>query len=535
MDTECLSFADVPGASRLFLNFLQRNPQLQRFYPTAPRTIDELAAQAGRSSFDPAIRAGVAAVLERQNRAWQAGEQTIANIERLRCGACAIVTGQQVGLFLGPAYTLYKAITAVRIASDLTSRGVDAVPVFWMASEDHDLAEVNHVYVPDASGELQRLQTTSRGGADQPVGSVVLDEDVAGLVAQLTDVVGSSPLLDAVAETYRPGRTFTAAFALLMTKLFSQFGLILLDPANPELHKLAQPTLESAAAQSDDLNRQLLARDQELEAAGYHAQVKVANSSTLLFYVKDNRRLAVHRKEGHFSANGERWSPEQLRDVIEKQPDRFSGNALLRPIVQDSLLPTATYVGGPAEIAYFAQSQVLYQNILGRVTPIWPRFSATLIEARLASWMRKYGLHFRDILQPKQKLLTALASRTMPANLKEDFDRSRELLERMFSLLLPSLQKLDPTVASAAEVAARKMQYQMEKLESSAARSQLDREQVIGRHGAALSAMLFPESQLQERTIPGIYFLCKHGPELLDQLIESYRPECQDHQAIAIG
>ncbi|HET9743060.1 MAG TPA: bacillithiol biosynthesis BshC, partial [Terriglobales bacterium] len=285
----------------------------------------------------------------------------------------------------------------------------------------------------------------------------------------------------------------------------------------------------------DDLNQQLLARDQELEAAGYHAQVKVVNSSTLLFYVKDNRRLALHRKNGHFSANGEQWSPEQLRDLVEDHPERFSGNALLRPVVQDSLLPTAAYVGGPAEIAYFAQSQVLYQGILGRTTPIWPRFSATLIEARLASWMRKYGLRLRDILQPKQKLLTALAGRTMPANLKEDFDRSRELLERMFSLLLPSLQKLDPTVASAAEVAARKMQYQMEKLETGAARSQLDREQVIGRHGATLSALLFPESQLQERAIPGIYFLCKHGPELLGQLIETYRPECQDHQAIGIA
>ncbi|HET9742622.1 MAG TPA: bacillithiol biosynthesis BshC, partial [Terriglobales bacterium] len=280
MDTECLSFADVPGASRLFLDFLQCSPQLRTFYPVAPRTIDELSAHARTRTFDPAIRAAAAAILGRQNRAWHAGEQTIANIERLRRGACAIVTGQQVGLFLGPAYTLYKAITAVRIARDLTSGGVDAVPVFWMASEDHDLAEVNHVYLPDASGELRRLQTASHGALEQPVGSVVLDEDVAGLVAQLVDVVGSSPLLDAVAESYRPGRTFTAAFALLMTRLFSQFGLILLDPADPELHKLARPTLESAAAHSDDLNQQLLARDQELEAAGYHAQVKVVNSST---------------------------------------------------------------------------------------------------------------------------------------------------------------------------------------------------------------------------------------------------------------
>jgi len=535
LDQECLPFRDVPGTSRLFLDFLAGSPQTRPFYPTSTLSLDELASQARGVSVPIERRERVAEVLLRQNRAWNARPEALSNIERLRGGACAVVSGQQVGLFLGPAYTLYKAITIIRLARELTARGVDAVPIFWLASEDHDLAEVNHAFVPDDRGELQRLETSSQGCPGCPVGTVLLGRDVAALVDQLQMLVGESETLDLVRSSYRPGKTFAGSFAELMTSLFSRHGLILIEPSDQDFHHIGAPILRAAAEHSDELTHALLSRSQELEAAGYHAQVKVTQASTVLFFLKDGKRLPIHRKNGGFSANGGQWTPDELQRQIESNPELFTANVLLRSVLQDYLLPTATYITGPAETAYFAQVQVVYERLLDRTTPIWPRFSTTLIEARLASWMRKYGLRLRDVLQPKEDFLKGLAQRTIPADIKEDFDRSREQLERSLAPLLHSLKKLDPTIEAAGEVAARKMRHQIHRLESRAARAHLRREQVLDRHATMLSSLLFPEKELQERRLAGIYFLARFGTELIDRLLEDYRPECHDHQVIPLA
>jgi bacillithiol biosynthesis cysteine-adding enzyme BshC len=525
---------DVPGPSRLFLDFLSHSPQTRPFYPTSTLSINELS-QTQRTEIPADRRQRIAGVLARQNQQWKASPQTLGNIERLRNGAQAIVTGQQVGLFLGPAYTIYKAVTVIRLARELTSRGVDAVPVFWLASEDHDLAEVNHIFIPDGNGGLRRLETASNAGEGAPVGRVVLRDDVTALAEEIRGLVGDSEILELIRSAYIPGKSFTTAFAELMTKLFSTHGLILLEPSDPEVHEIGAPLLRFAAEKAELLTAALLSRNKELESAGYHAQVKVTNSSTLLFFLKDGKRTPVHRKNTHFSINGEHWTVDEFYNRIAKHPELFTANVLLRPVLQDYLLPTAVYVAGPAETAYFAQVQVVSEHLLGRTTPVWPRFSATLVEPRLASWMRRYGLHLRDVLKPKDDFLATLAKRTIPADLKEDFDRSREQLDRLVAPLLRSLKKLDPTVAAAGEVSARKMRYQLKRLESRSARAHLQREQTMERHATLLTSMLFPERELQERHIAGVYFLGDFGTDLVDRLIIDYRPECPDHQVLSLS
>ena len=535
MDTQCLPFRDLPGIPRLFLDFLSENPQLQPFYPTSTFSLDELAIHAKTVPMAAERRQRVADVLKRQNQGWNADSAALDNVEKIRNGACAIVSGQQVGLFLGPAYTIYKAVTIIRLAREMSARGVDAVPVFWLASEDHDLAEVNHSGFPDAQGGLRRLETASHAIASAPVGAIELDADVQSSLEQIKEITGDSEVLSLLNQAYVPGQTLANAFAKVMAGLFSRHGLILLDPSDFEVHQIASALLQKAATENESLVSALLDRAKEIEAAGHEPQVKVTASSTLLFYLKNGARTAIHKKNGGFGFNGEHWSVDDLRSRIARNPELFTANVLLRPVLQDYLLPTAVYVAGPAETAYFAQVQVVYERLLGRTTPVWPRFSITLVEARLASWMRKYGLRLRDVLRPKDEFVSMLSRRTIPADLKEDFDRSREQLDRLLAPLLQSLQKLDPTIASAGEVASQKMRYQLEQLEARAARAHLQREQVLDRHAGLLSAMLFPERELQERKIGGIYFVAKHGLGLIDQLIDVYKPECRDHQVIELG
>ncbi len=222
------------------------------------------------------------------------------------------------------------------------------------------------------------------------------------MVEAAAGFLGDSEVMKFLREAYRPGENFGSAFARLFSRLFAEWGVILLDASDPDLHRIAAPIYGAAIERAAELDDALLARGRELEAAGYHQQVKVTPSSTLLFTLRDGARVPVHRRKNgsgaDFLVNDEVFSADMLRRVASA-PEQFSANVLLRPVVQDYLLPTLAYVGGAAEIAYFGQGAVVYKALLGRATPILPRFSATLVEAKPQALLERYGLSVPDIFQ----------------------------------------------------------------------------------------------------------------------------------------
>lgn len=533
MQAQCLSFGNIPETSKLFLDFLYAFPKVSRYYGHPPFAASELLkCEPPRQS--PQHRSQVADILAEQNRRWGASENTLSHIERLRHGAGAIVTGQQVALFGGPAYTLYKALTAIRLAKRATEAGNACVPIFWMATEDHDLLEVNHVFFPATDGTLRRLSTESHGAEDEPVGSIELGHDVGPHVQWIKDNFGTSEVCSWLEDYYRPGVTFAGAFARLLCRAFTDEGLIVVDPLDPRFHKIAAPLYSQVISQSQTLNEQLLERNQELEAAGYHAQVKVTESTSLLFAVEGRQRIPIHRQDGVFTRGNETLPLEQLQRQIAEAPERFSANALLRPVIQDYVFPTLAYVGGSAEVAYFAQSEVLYQQLLERTTPILPRFSATLIEPRIAQWLEKYKLQSRDVMRSETELQVELARKVLPGDLQQRLQQSKSGLDSVLQPLTDSLRKIDPTIAEAAEVASRKMHYQLERIGEKAASAEVRRNGEIARHASALSAALYPEGELQERTIPWAYFFAKYGSNLAEQLMDNVASDCPDHQLIPL-
>ena len=303
------------------------------------------------------------------------------SLEQIRQGANVVVSGQQVGIFGGPLFTAHKAATAVALAREATAAGHVHVPVFWLASEDHDLAEVNHVVFP-AGRELRKLTWNAAPQAAVPVGGVLLDDSIAPLIEQAWELLGYSDAMEALAAAYRPGQTLAAAFAEFYGAVFAGQGLLILDASSREAHRLGAPVLQAAIERADELHTALLERNRELQATGYHAQVAVAERGSLLFLIDDKTgaRNALRRTEasltepaGLWQAGREKYSTEDLLGILAAQPERISPSALLRPIFQDQILPTSAYIGGPAEIAYFAQSAVLYERILGRLTPVLPR------------------------------------------------------------------------------------------------------------------------------------------------------------------
>src|SRR6202521_3330770 len=375
MKSQCLPFQQIPHTTRLFLDYLSYTPSIRSFYPRSPIFSEWVKDESQRVVYDGVRRGKVGEILERQNRAWGASPKTLANIERFKRGALAAVTGQQVGLFGGPLFSIFKALTAVKLAEEATAAGVDCVPVFWLATEDHDLAEVNHVALLSEHGLPERLVVESRGIADAPVGAVKFGPEIEPVVERAAALLGDSEVTTWLRQAYRPGESLGSAFALLFARLFADFGVILLDPAEKDFHDLAKPLFRAAIERVSELDEALLARGKALEAAGYHQQVKVTSATTLLFEVKNGARTVVRRRSndangGEFAVGEERSSSKELVERIEEAPETFSPNALFRPVVQDYLLPTLVYTGGAAEVAYFAQAAVVYEKLLGRVTPI---------------------------------------------------------------------------------------------------------------------------------------------------------------------
>jgi bacillithiol biosynthesis cysteine-adding enzyme BshC len=500
-----------------------------------------MKAEASALAYDSSRRVRVSDVLERQNKSWNASPQTLANLARLRQGAAAIVTGQQVGLFGGPMFAIYKALTAVKLAQEATAAGVNAVPVFWLATSDHDLAEVNHVAMPGADGLLHTLSTSSHGVPGAPVSAVVLGEEILAVRDEAVAFLGDSEAAQFLREAYHPGETLSTAYARLYARLFAEWGVILLDAADPELHRIAAPIYRSAIERAEALDVALLTRGQALEKAGYHQQVKVTESSVLLFAMHEGARTPIHRRVGpnntteFFIGSGscaEKLSSGELLDRIVSTPEKFSPNVLLRPVVQDYLLPTLAYAGGAAEAAYFAQVGAVYENLLGRVTPILPRFSATLVEPKVQRWLRQYGIAVQDTFHGPEALRQILASHTLPSDLQAAFDRAKKSVEESFAGLQEALAKLDPTLVEASQTGASKIHYQLDRLRERAMAAELRRSEVVSRHAEALSHALYPGNELQERGIAGIYFVARHGAELLRSLHDALRTDCHDHQIL---
>src|SRR5271166_2035650 len=531
---DCISFNSIPHTTRIFSDFLSYSPAIRKFFPTPPDA-DHVTAFAKSVPRDRERQFRVADALEKQNRTWGASEQALGNIQRLREGAFAVVTGQQVGLFGGPLMSLFKVASALALAKQVQDASVDCVPVFWLATEDHDLDEVNQALFLTHDFHLVPFKVSTSGTESAPVAHIRFAGGTDEIVAQAADLLGDSLAADYLRESYTEGETFSNAFAKLYTRIFAGQGLILLDPADPELHRAAVPLFVEALRRSAELDQAVLERNRELHDAGYHEQVKVTRESTPLFALVEGARVPVHRKNGTYAIGTERLSGEEMEQRIVAAPENFSANVLMRPVLQDYWLPSLAYIGGPAEVAYFAQTAVLYEKLLGRITPILPRMSATLIEPRIERLLLKYEVELPELFHGECQLRDCLAARSLPAELKENFEHARRSVEAAMQRVRDSLQTLDPTLMEAAGRAASKMRYQVDRLEKRAAQAELRRTEILARHAAQIENALYPNKSLQEREIAALYFYANHGPELINRLIDLAQARCPEHKVLRLA
>lgn len=512
MDCRVLAFRELPHQPKLFLEYLDHFEKVKSFY-AHPATLQAVTRAARKMDYPSERRAEVARILQEQNAALGAGAETTSNLERLEAGAIAVVTGQQVGLFGGPAYSIYKALTAIQIAEELILSGIKAVPVFWMATEDHDLDEVRHVSWFE-SGKLLRFELPVPSEVGKPVGRIALGSEVERITAEAAGLLenqGGDLLAQYLAQSYRSNETYGSAFGKLFARLFAQQGLILMDPLDEGLHKVAAPIYQHALAERDALNEELLQRGKDLERAGLSAQVKVTARSTLLFYLGEGSRKVITASNGKFHAGEKTWGREELVHLTHVEPQNFSPNAIFRAVVQDYLLPTAGYIGGPAEISYFAQSEVVYRHLLGRMPVMLPRAGFTLLDAKAAKLLRQYDLKVEDVWAGSQSIRHKMEKKSVPKPLAKEFERDQRAIVKMLAQLGKQLEKLDPTLKGTVERARRRIEFHLEKLRRKAGRAQDQKTGLISAHEQHLEALLAPHKVLQERELCLLPFLARWG------------------------
>ena len=524
MHCTCVRQSDLPNTTRLFADVLYHPDKTAPFYQHPLRGLEAFQSASRQIEFSAERRAALIDALRVQNPESPA-------LERLaQPGTVAVVTGQQVGLFSGPCYTIYKVLHAVKLAAWLSANGLPAVPVFWLATEDHDFAEVNHAWVFGADHQPRKLEMR-RASVEQPVGDVAL---VAPPLRELRAALHGLPFGEEVAflveETYRAGNTMGKAFSELLRRLLAHYDILYVDPMLPAFRALAAPALRSAVAAGPDLTAGVLARNRELAEAGYHSQVHVEDHTSFVFLLENGKRLALRRSGNEYVHNSRRFTSQELMERAAS----LSPNAILRPVIQDSMLPTVSYIGGPAETAYLAQSEALYRVLLGRMPVAVPRAGFTILDSRSAKLMERNQLSLGDFFHGETSLKERIASRLVPPALAGRMRESAATVESVVARVRAELTAFDPTLAKALDRSARKINYQLAKMERKTGREAMRRDEGAARDASSLYGLIYPERHLQERLYSMLPFLAKHGLDLIGPIYEAIELECSDHRVMVI-
>ncbi|HLH44671.1 MAG TPA: bacillithiol biosynthesis cysteine-adding enzyme BshC [Bryobacteraceae bacterium] len=502
----------------MFADFSYHYERVSRFYRHNPHDPSSFAAAAKEIEYPDERRFALVRALEAQN-----GDSE--NLRRLaQPGTVAVVTGQQVGIFGGPAYTVYKAVSAVRLARDLSAQGIPAVPLFWLASEDHDFAEAASIWTFGPSQEPVRLSVHApeANGRPRPVGSIRLPkpptEELRKSLAAFPDGERVSALVE---EAYRPGVTMAEGFRALLRAILPKAGLIPLDPLDPKIRSLSAPLVSKALGAAGELKARLLERNRDLTASGYHAQVHLEPKTSLFFLLENGERAPLRLKDSEF-------------DKLRERAADISPNALLRPVMQDYLLPTVAYIGGPAELAYFAQSQVIYERLLGRMPVVQSRCGFTLLDQRAAKLLDRYQLAFPEALAHEQALKQEFARALVPETVERAFEETSREIQSLLGGLEVELERFDHTLGAAFAKSRAKMLYQVEKLRRKTGREAMRRNERAASDARFLHNLIFPHRHLQERFYSILPFLAKHGVDMVDRLLSASGSDCPDHRILIL-
>jgi bacillithiol biosynthesis cysteine-adding enzyme BshC len=487
-------------------------------------------------------RESLAAVLLKQNQDYGCGKETLKNIDRLaQEHACAVVTGQQVGLFSGPLYTIYKSLTVIKLAEHLNQncRGI-YVPVFWLASDDHDFAEIDHINLLNEDNQIERIHyKPSSSTLKIPASNLILSAEISNCIRCLQDLTRNSEfrpdILLHLSDAYQADLSFADAFARWMTRLFKSYGLVFVDASHRDLKKLGKKVFSHEIAEYSPSTKRAMETSNKLKQAGYNTQIQL-HEGILNLFLAEKERQTIQTKGDDFFIKGAKktFIKSELLGLLDDKPEIFSPNVLLRLIYQDALFPTVAYVGGPGEIAYFAQMKGVYESFGLSMPVIYPRKTVTLIEKNVNNVLENYDINIRDIWEDADRIISETVKKQIPASIDKVFRNASSRIGQEFQSIKQEILTFDPTLEKSADLAARRTNLQLKFLEEKILRAAKKHNKTVAQQLQKAKNNLYPGNRLQERVLNIVPFLIKYDYSFLDELYQAIDMENYDHQVIKL-
>jgi len=553
-----VEFSKLPNFNNLFLDYIsfgeEERKSLNHFFNAFYKTnddffnvIDEKVHNYNTNRyFDKNI---LMDILKMQNVEFGGTEATATNIELLkRDDTFAVVTGQQVGLYTGNIYTIYKTISTIKLAKNLKERfpQFNFVPLFWLESEDHDIDEANHIYILNKENELVRVgfETEQTGSEDEsprrstkPVGSTKFGEMIFSINEQLRsgllDTDFKDKIMGIVSDCYKEGNDYKTAFAQMMNKLFGDFGVVFIDPSDAEIKRLLIPIFEKELRTSPKMCESIITTSAELEK---HYDLQVKPKVINMFFLHNENRLPIEPREGGKFAlknSKRRFENEEMFTALEETPELFSPNVVLRPICQDYLLPTAAYVGGPAEISYFAQLKPAYSHYELTMPVVFPRTSVTIIESKISKFMNNYNVNFEDIFH-RNVLVSKVVEMLSEVKVDDEISKYTDEVNKIFYDIKNMTAKVDQSLLNTVENMKEKLKQNIEILRNKLINAQAKKSEVTTSQIDKVANNIFPNDNLQERMLNIVYFINKYDLSFIKKLYHETDPMNFNHQVIDI-
>jgi bacillithiol biosynthesis cysteine-adding enzyme BshC len=533
-----------PWIRRLAADYAYDFRSVAPFFSGDPADRNAWAEAIARTQAHDRGRDQVAAVIagqqQRRNAPARAREAAALLADRK---TVAIVTGQQAGLFGGPLFTLFKALTAIKLAEQVSrDHQVPAVAIFWIDAEDHDWEEVRSCTVFDEALAPRSVSLPARPGVEPaPVATVALDQSILSVLADIEQILPPTefrgPLVESLRRAYAPGIGMADAFGRWMEEVLGNRGLIVYDSSDPASKPLVSQVFARELSNPGQTVKLAALAGSDLTARGYHAQVHGNDDGLALFYLEkqmDGGRRAIKQQDGHFVVGDEQFQPAALVARASEQPASFSPNVLLRPIVQDTIFPTICYVAGPNELAYLGQLRGVYQHFGVPMPLFYPRASATILDSAALRFLTKYKLPLEALQAQDEAALNELLKSQIPPAVEESFAAAEKAIDAGMANLVEAMPALDPTLEGAARSTLERMQRDLQSLHGKMIQAAKRRDETLRRQFMHARALAFPGGHAQERTIGFLSFLNHYGPALVDRLDEELPLDLGRHWIVTI-
>ena len=453
--------------------------------------------------------------------------------------AVAVVTGQQAGLFGGPLFTLLKALTALKLADQVSrDHKIPAIAIFWIDAEDHDWEEVRSCTVFSNLLVPHTVSLPPRPGTEpSPVATVRFDDSITDALAELERLLPATEfrasIMDGLRRAYTPGAGMADAFGRWLETVLGPRGLVVYDSSDAASKPLVSKVFARELSMPGQTVKLAALAGSDLTARGYHAQVHPQDDSLALFHLDGGRR-AIRQQDGHFVVGDQQFPAAALVAQATERPAGFSPNVLLRPVVQDTIFPTICYVAGPNELAYLGQLRGVYEHFGVPMPLFYPRASATLLDSAAVRFLTKYKLPLEALQAQDEAALNELLKTQIPQVVEESFSAAEQAIDAQMARLIQTMPALDPTLEGAARSTLERMQRDLQTLHGKMIQAAKRRDETLRRQFMHARALAFPGGHAQERTIGFVSFLNQYGPALVDRLDEELPLDLGHHWIVTI-